>query len=62
MKRHTGGYSWETMVGATGGKIGFYGVTPIAQPSGADQAAVALGNEDGEMGGLTISGAISHSL
>jgi hypothetical protein len=27
MKRHAGGYSWETLV-ATGGKIGFYGATP----------------------------------
>jgi hypothetical protein len=55
MKRHAGGYSWETIVGATGGKIGFYGVTPVIQPSGADQAAVTLGNTDGEIGGLTIS-------
>jgi len=37
--------------GATGGKIGFYGATPVVQPSGADQAAVALGNTDGEIGG-----------
>jgi hypothetical protein len=31
LKRHTGGYSWETVVGATGGKIGFYGMTPVVQ-------------------------------
>jgi hypothetical protein len=55
VKRHAGGYSWETVVGATGGKIGFYGVTPVVQPSGVDQAAVTLGNADGEIGGLTIS-------
>jgi hypothetical protein len=55
LKRHPGGYSWESMVGATGGKIGFYGATPVTQPSGADQAAVTLGNTDGEIGGLTIS-------
>jgi hypothetical protein len=29
--------------------------TPVTQPSGADQAAVTLGNADGEIGGLTIS-------
>jgi hypothetical protein len=31
------------------------GATPVVQPSGADQAAVTLGNTDGEKGGLTIS-------
>jgi hypothetical protein len=50
-----GGYVWETIVGATGGKIGFYGATPVVQPSGADQTAVTLGNADGEIGGLTNS-------
>jgi hypothetical protein len=55
IKRHAGGYSWETVIGATGGKIGLYGVTPVVQPAGADQAAVMLGNTDGEIGGLTIS-------
>ena len=55
LKRHAGGYSWETIVGATGGKIGFYGVTPVTQPAGADQAAVTLENVDGEIAGLTIS-------
>jgi hypothetical protein len=55
LKRHAGSYSWETIVGATGGKIGFYGATPVVQPAGADQAAVTLGNADGEIGGLTIS-------
>jgi hypothetical protein len=55
LKRHAGGYSWETIIGATGGKIGFWGVTPITQPAGAAQAAVTLGNADGELGGLTIS-------
>jgi hypothetical protein len=54
-KRHAGGFSWEAIVGATGGKIGFYGVTPVTQPAGANQAAVTLGNTDGEIGGLTIS-------
>ena len=55
LKRHAGGFSWESIVGATGGKVGFYGVTPVVQPAGADQAAVTLGNSDGEIGGLTIS-------
>lgn len=55
LKRHAGGYVWETVVGATGGKIGFYGVTPVVQPSGADQAVISLGNTDGEIGSLTIS-------
>ena len=55
LKRHAGGYSWETIIGATGGKIGFWGVTPVVQPSGAGQAAVTLGDADGEIGGLTIS-------
>jgi len=32
-----------------------YGATPVVQPSGADQAAVTLGNADGEIGGLPIS-------
>jgi hypothetical protein len=32
-----------------------YGVTPVVQPSGADQAAATLGNVDGEIAGLTIS-------
>ncbi|MGA1237747.1 MAG: hypothetical protein ACO34E_12880 [Limisphaerales bacterium] len=55
LKRHGGGFSWEAVVGAAGGKIGFFGVTPVVQPSGADQAAVTLGNVDGEIGGLTVS-------
>ncbi|MCL4179179.1 MAG: hypothetical protein KJ072_15735 [Verrucomicrobia bacterium] len=55
LKRHAGSYDWQTVIGATGGKIGFYGVTPVTQPAGADQAAVALGNTNGEIGGLTIS-------
>jgi len=36
-------------------KLGFWGALPITQPSGADQAAVTLGNVDGEIGGLTVS-------
>ena len=55
LKRHAGGYSWETIIGATGGKIGFWGVAPVVQPAGAGQAAVTLGNTDGEIGGLTVS-------
>jgi hypothetical protein len=38
-----------------GGKIGFYGATPVVQPSGADQPIVTLSNTDGEIGGLAIS-------
>lgn len=40
---------------ATTDTIGLYGVTPVAQPAGADQAAITLGNTDGEIGGLTFS-------
>lgn len=36
-------------------KIGFWGTTPVVQPSGADRAVVTLGNADGEIGELTIS-------
>jgi len=36
-------------------KLGFWGATPVVQPSGADQAAVTLGNTDGEISGLSIS-------
>ena len=56
VKRHAGGYVWETQVGgSTSARIGFWGATPVVQPSGVDQAAVTLGNTDGEIGGLTIS-------
>jgi hypothetical protein len=55
LKRHAGGFDWQTVIGATGSKIGFYGATPITQPSGADQAAITLGNADGEIGGLIVS-------
>jgi hypothetical protein len=55
LMRHGGGFSWETVIGSAGGKIGLYGATPVVQPSGADQAAVTLGSADGEIGGLTIS-------
>ena len=55
-KRHAGGYAREIHSGGSASaKIGFYGVTPVVQPSGADQAAVTLGNVDGEIGGLTVS-------
>jgi hypothetical protein len=56
LKRHAGAYDWQTQIGgAAGKKVGFYGVTPVVQPAGADQAAVTLANTDGEIGGLTIS-------
>jgi hypothetical protein len=55
LKRHAGSYDWHTVVGATGGKLGFYGATPVVQPAGADQDDVGLANTDGEIGGLTIS-------
>ena len=51
----TGAYDSQTVVGASGGKIGFIGAAPVTQPAGADQAAVTLGNTEGEIGGLTIS-------
>lgn len=45
-----------TQIGlATTDTIGLYGVTPVAQPAGADQAAITLGNTNGEIGGLTFS-------
>jgi hypothetical protein len=56
VKRHAGGYVWETQIGGSASaRIGFWGATPVVQPSGAAQAAVTLGNTDGEIGGLTIS-------
>jgi len=56
VKRHAGSYSWEIKVGTSASsKIGFWGVAPVVQPSGAAQAAVTLGNVDGELGGLLIS-------
>jgi hypothetical protein len=40
LKRHAGGLSWETQVGAsTAAKIGFHGATPTAQRASAAQAA-----------------------
>ncbi len=38
LKRHAGGYSWETIVGATGGKIGFYGLAGSCRYSRHRQA------------------------
>ncbi len=40
---------------ATTDTIGLYGVTPVAQPAGADQAAVTMGNTNGEISGLSFS-------
>ncbi len=40
---------------ATTQKLGFWNVTPVVQPAAADQAAVTLGNTDGEIAGLTFS-------
>jgi hypothetical protein len=54
LKRHAG-YSWESVIGTAGGKVGFWGLAPTTQPSGAGQAAAALANFDGAIGGLTIS-------
>lgn len=54
LKRHAGSYDWQTVVGATAGKIGFYGVTPVTRPASADQVAVTLGNTDGEIAGLSF--------
>jgi len=56
VKRHAGGYVWEMQIGGSStARIGFWGATPVVQPSGANQAAVTLGNTDGEIAGLTIS-------
>jgi hypothetical protein len=46
---------------ATGGKIGFYGATPVTQPAGAGPAAVTLGNTDNAIGGLSIGAACSQA-
>jgi hypothetical protein len=56
LKRHAGGYVWETQIGGSASaRVGFWGATPVVQPSGANQAVVTLGNTDGAIGGLTIS-------
>ena len=56
VKRHAGGYVWETQIGGcASARIRFWGATPVAQPSGAAQAAVTLDIADGEIGCLTIS-------
>jgi hypothetical protein len=55
VKCHAGGYVWETQIGGSASaRVGFWGATPVAQPSGAVQAAVTLQNL-GAIGGLTIS-------
>ena len=54
--------STGTRIGtAASQKLGFWGATPVAQPSGADQAAVTLGNTGGEIGVLTISDPPTHA-
>lgn len=53
------GSAWTPAVNqigsATSDTFGLYGVTPVAQPAGAGQAAVTLGNTDGEISGLSFS-------
>jgi hypothetical protein len=62
LKLHVGGYVWETRVGGSASaRIGFWGATPVVQPSGADQVAVTLGNADVEIGGLTISDPLTQA-
>jgi hypothetical protein len=39
----------------SGGKLGFYGTTPVIQPVGAGQAVVTLGNVNGAIAALTFS-------
>lgn len=46
---------------AVGQKLGFWNATPIVQPAHADQAAVTLGNNNNEIGGLTISAAYDQA-
>jgi len=41
--------------GSASARIGFWGVSPVVQPSGADQVALTVGNTDGEIGGLAVS-------
>jgi hypothetical protein len=56
VKRHAGSFVWETQVGGSASaRVGFWGATPVVQPSGADQAAVTPGNVDGATCGLMIS-------
>ncbi|MBL9205848.1 MAG: hypothetical protein JNN01_12220, partial [Opitutaceae bacterium] len=39
MKRHVGGLSWETLVGAVASsKVGFHGAAPTAQRANSNQA------------------------
>lgn len=42
-------------------KLSFWGATPIVQPSGADQAAVTLGNANSEISDLTISASYTQA-
>lgn len=37
------------MIGVTGGKIGFYGVAPVTQPTANGQSAVTPGTADGKI-------------
>ncbi len=55
LKRHAGSYAWQTAIGTATGKVGFWGAPPITQPSGAEQAAVALANTDGAITSLVVS-------
>lgn len=55
LKRHAGSYVWQLQIGDATDTIGFWGATPVVQPSGASQAAVTLGNADGEIDGVTIT-------
>lgn len=57
----TGATTGMKIGSGTGDKLALWGSTPVVQPSGAGQAAVTLGNTDGEIGGLTISAAYSQA-
>ena len=49
-------YVWEMQIGGSASaRVGFWGATPVVQPLGTDQRAVALGNADGGIGGLVVS-------
>lgn len=52
----TVGTSTGTRIGtAATQKLGLWNATPVIQPAAANQAAVTLGNTDGEIAGLTFS-------
>lgn len=53
------------VIGQTGGKVGFYGATPVVQPSAAAQAAVtdsSGGTANATTGIATITGTYNQTI